>query len=266
MKKLLVSAIAAATLLAAPCAQAQDSQMFNHMSLGVTVGLLDGFGLDLAMPVGPSIQLRAGYAIDPIPINASLDLGTYTSGDKTFNLNGIGVKANTWKSGNGHLMADFYPSRTGSFHLSAGVFVNNGKLVSASADLSKVLDKGDWGTLAIGPEGGFTVSTDPQGQLLVDVKTWAAMPYLGLGFGRAVDRQQRFRFVFDMGLLIWGGLKIQSYDYVDNSFNSSKPVKTVALDGDALRSYNAQAADILDAVSSLPLCPYMRFGFYFRLF
>lgn len=266
MKKLLVLVFAAAALLAAPCAQAQDNQMFNHMSLGVTAGLPDGFGLDIAMPVGSNFQLRAGYAIDPIPISTSLDLGTYTSGDVVFYLNDINVKANAWKSGIGHLMADFYPSRTGSFHLSVGLFVNNGKPVSASADLSKVLDKGDWGTLAIGPQDGFTVSTDTQGQLLVDVKTWSTMPYLGLGFGRAVDSQKRFRFVFDLGLLIWGGLNIQSYDFVDNTFNSSKPVKTVALDGDAIRSYNAQAADILDAVSSIPLCPFMRFGFYFRLF
>ena len=267
MKKLLVVLFAAAAL-AVPRAQAQDSQMFNHLGLGVTVGLMDGFGIDAVLPMGPKFQIRAGYAIDPISVPLSdMDFGTYTSGSKTVNLNDIPLSVSTWKSGNGHLMFDFYPSSTGGFHISAGAFINNGKFVSVAADASKVLDKADWGTLAIGPDGGsFKVSTDGNGVINMDVKTWAVMPYIGLGFGRALNPEKTFNFVFDMGLFVWGSPTVQSYDYTDHYFNESKPVKTVVLDGASMKSVTAQGAEILDLVSSIPVCPYMRFGFYFKLF
>ena len=96
MKKILVLVFAAA-ILAAPRAQAQDSMMFNHMALGVTLGV-DGLGLDLAFPLGNTIQLRGGYGIDAygslIPVTANLDLGTIEGR----NLNNIPVSAKVWSS------------------------------------------------------------------------------------------------------------------------------------------------------------------------
>lgn len=263
MKKILVLVFAAA-ILAAPRAQAQDSMMFNHMALGATIGI-DGFGIDAVMPVGEKFQLRAGYAIDPIVVNTKLDLGSFSAQGKIVNLNGIPLKAQNWKSGTGHLMADFYPNK-GGLHISLGMFVNNGKLLSASANLTSVLSREDWGTLSVGPEGGFKVSTDKEGMLNFDVKNWVVMPYLGFGFGRALNPEKTFGFVFDMGLMVWGSLQIQSYDYTDNSFNSAKPVKTVTIDAKSVESFSSQAATIVDAVASLPVAPYLRFGFYFKLF
>jgi len=260
MKKLLVL-VFAALALAAPRAQAQD--VFNHMALGPTLGV-DGIGLDIAMPMGSKFQLRAGYAIDPLALSFNLDLGTFKSGDKTINLNNVPLSFNSWKSGNGHLMADFYPTK-GGFHISAGLFINNGKLFSAKADLSKVLDKQNWG-VGIGPEGGFTVSTDQDGQLMMDVKTWVVNPYLGIGFGRAVNKEKTFNFVFDMGLMVWGSPSVHGYNYAEHIFDESRPVKDVLIDGDAVKSLNAQAADLLNLLGAIPVCPYIRFGFYFKLF
>ena len=266
MKKILVLVFAVA-ILAAPRAQAQDSMVFNHMALGVTAGF-DGVGLDIAMPLGNAVQFRVGYGTDIygslIPVNLNVNLGTFTSGDKTVNLNNIPLSVNVWKSGNGHFFADFYPTK-GNFHISAGVFVNNGKLVSAQADLSKALDKQNWG-VGIGPQGGFTVSTDQNGQLMMDVKTWAVNPYVGVGFGRAVNREKTFNFVFDLGIMVWGTPSVHGYNYAEHIFDESRPVKDVLIDAESVKPLSSQAADILDMLSSVPVCPYMRFGFYFKLF
>jgi hypothetical protein len=257
MKKLLVL-LFAAIALAIPRAQAQD--MFNHMSLGVTVGLTDGFGLDIAMPMGSKFQLRAGYAIDPIGLSFDIEnLGSMKFNGKDYQMKNVPVSVSSWKSGNGHLMADFYPGK-GGFHLSAGAFVNNGKFISAVADLSKVLDREDWGASSVNG-----VSTDKNAQAYMDVKTWAVMPYVGLGFGRALNPEKTFNFVFDMGLLVWGSPQLQSRKYtLSSNYENydSVPITSQSLglkEGDT-------AAQLMDLVSAIPVCPYLRFGFYFKLF
>lgn len=240
---------------------AQDKQVFNHMSLGPTIGL-EGIGVDLALPIGNSFQVRAGYGIDPIPLNFKVNLGTVSAGGKSVDLNNLPISANNWKTGTGHILFDYYPSKRSGFHISAGVYLNNGKFLTAAADLSNVLNKSDWGTLAIDlSNNGKYVSTDTKGQLNIDVKHWNAMPYLGVGFGRAIDPKNVFRFVFDMGLLVWGSPKVQSYDYT-----GSKGPQTVVVTADDLRSKSKTAADLIQLANDIPVCPYIRFCFYFRLF
>ena len=257
MKKILVLVFAAA-ILAAPRAQAQDSMMFNHMALGATLGM-DGFGLDLAMPLGNTVQLRAGYGIDIygslIPVSTTLNLGTIEG----HNFNNIDASAKVWGSGTGHLFADFYPGK-GGFHISAGLFVNNGKLVSATADLSKALSSADWARTSVNG-----ISTDLNGQLYVDVKHWNVMPYLGLGFGRAINPEKTFNFVFDMGLMVWGSPEVQSRKYTMAS--NYQEYETVAVTPQTLGlNEGDQAAKLLNLISEIPVCPYIRFGFYFKLF
>lgn len=258
MKKLLVL-VFAAFALAAPRALAQDSQMFNHMALGATLGV-DGVGLDAVFPMGANFQLRAGYAIDPLSLNLNLNLGQQTVGGKTVNLNGIPFSARSFNSGTGHLMADFYPSKKGGFHISAGLFVNNGKLLSATADLSNVLDRDTWGTASFSG-----ISTDSKGTAYVDVKTWAAMPYVGIGFGRALTPDRLFGFVFDMGVLVWGSPQLQSRNYVRSTSDDVYDTTVITSESLGLNKDDANAK-LLDAISSIPVCPYIRFGFYFRLF
>ena len=156
-------------------------------------------------------------------------------------------------------MADFYPFK-GGFHISAGVFANNGKLVSATADLSKVLSSEDWARTAVNG-----VSTDLNGQLYVDVKHWNVMPYLGLGFGRALNPEKTFNFVFDMGLMLWGSPEIQSRKYTMASNYEQYETAAITAESMGLKEGD-QAAKLLNLVSEIPVCPYIRFGFYFKLF
>lgn len=259
MKRFFFVLLAVAAL-SVPRTWAQDRQIFNHMALGPTFGT-DGIGLDLVMPVGRHIQLRGGYAIDPIQPSFKVNAGSYSIQGTVYNFNDIPVKFGSWKNGTGHLLLDIYPSRKGGFHFSLGAFINNGMPLSASADLSKVLDPEDYGTLSL-----EDISTDKSGVLYLDLKTWSVMPYAGLGFGRALNPERTFGFVFDMGVLVWGSPQFQSYNYVSNTLNPSWPVEVVPITGEKVRQYNTTAADVLSILASIPVLPYMRFGFYFRLF
>lgn len=44
--------------------QAQDKQVFNHLSIGITTGF-DGIGAELAAPLTPVLRVRAGYSLMP---------------------------------------------------------------------------------------------------------------------------------------------------------------------------------------------------------
>lgn len=67
MKKTLSMIVAAALSLMSLSAFAQnDTQMFNHVSVGVGLGY-DGLDLQIAAPIGPRFQVRAGFTfLDPI--------------------------------------------------------------------------------------------------------------------------------------------------------------------------------------------------------
>ena len=59
----------------------KDKQIFNHLSIGATAGL-DAFGLEVAAPVTPFLQLRGGYSFMPrISTNA-----TYNNKEESFKL------------------------------------------------------------------------------------------------------------------------------------------------------------------------------------
>ena len=63
MRKL--ATVIAAFLLSSASLHAQDdTNMFNHMALGVTAGT-PGVGLELAMPMGNYVQVRAGATYMP---------------------------------------------------------------------------------------------------------------------------------------------------------------------------------------------------------
>ena len=72
MKKRTLLALAAVFAIGIT-ANAQDKNIFNHLNVGVSVGL-DGIGFDVAAPIGDYVRVRAGYTFLPgIKINADID-------------------------------------------------------------------------------------------------------------------------------------------------------------------------------------------------
>ena len=257
MKKLLVLLLAAATL-AAPRAFGQD--MFNHMSLGVSLGL-DGVGLEAAAPMGDHFQLRAGYSLLPFSYKKEFDFGNVNLGGTTRNLNDIPMTAGLWGPGNAKVLVDIYPG-DGPFRFTAGLYVGTGKLITAQADLSKVLTRDEYGTLGIGPEGGPTFTTDKNGFAYVNGKVWSAMPYVGIGFGHAVA-DNLCTVTFDLGVAFTGGAKVESYNYLKNTLDPSKPVDTIAITSKTLENKDN---GWIDKIGGIPVFPMMKLGVFFKLF
>ena len=119
---------------------AQDKQVFNHLSVGPAIG--EGLGVEIAMPISPKIQIRAGYSY-AIPITIGLNLSSLANafGDNSISrdLSNVPVTVGSWKGGVGNLMVDFFFSKKSAFHLSAGILINSGKMVNLKADLRNVL-------------------------------------------------------------------------------------------------------------------------------
>lgn len=280
MKKLFAVLLAVATL-AIPRAKAQDNMVFNHLSLGVSWGLIDGIGLDVSMPIGPMLDIRAGYyTLDPFLSAISVDMDGTTTKLSNFNTsipvnykgNGMDIAnlnlTGAAKYSHAELLLDFFPSKTGTFHLTAGAMFSFSPLVhlegtAKSSSGGNGIPASDWANTTI-----FGISTDPSGNIIADAQFGlnTVKPYVGLGFGRPVSTERRVGFNFDMGLQITGGLHVYSYDY------SSGTAQRVELNEEWINKYEetrnemGRFAEYLTLANSIPVWPVMRFSLFIRLF
>lgn len=257
MKRLFSVILISAALLGASFTS--SAQYFNHLSLGIGAGI-DGASLQLGVPVGPLLQIRAGASYMPqfgIPFtvsNVHFDDNTY--GD-------VNLKASmAFKSMNA--MLDFFPGKKTRFHLTAGIyyspaFFGNGAWANA-VGTSDALDPEDYGTTGI-MIGNTLVTTDEQGRLQGYVATKQLMPYFGLGSGRAVGLNSAVSFLFDLGVCYLGDAGIGAYTYGLNTLTGEKEtVRVTSADIDNRDS------GILDIASKIPVMPILKFSLFFRLF
>lgn len=265
MKKVTSYLLVLFLLLGGVTARAQDTQIANHLALGISLGL-DGIGLEVALPLSPYVQARAGYSFFPYKYSNELDFGSFEIGGKIRDLSKTPFTATIWKGGTGKLLFDIYPWPKISLHFTAGAYMGSGKLLSASADLSKVLAPQDYATLAITYGEGsekIRVSTDKKGVVHADGKIGSFLPYVGLGFGRAVTPDDRVRVSFDMGVLITGGLKLQSYNYLRNEKGDPAVISSKYL----VDEYGKQMDDgWVDRISSIPVFPMLKLNVFVRIF
>lgn len=194
MKKILAFSLALVLSVTA------GAQVFNHLALGLGVGT-DGLGLELASPLGSHVELRAGYGM-------ALGLVGYTIKDVSVPQhpgNASGGYANvplTIKPGmsDARLLFNFYPSATGTFHFTVGAYMGAQRFVRASASNLP----GDYNTAGIEVDGYLVKASGGVlnaylGAPGLGGPTFAVKPYVGVGFGRAVNPGKRVSFVFDLG-------------------------------------------------------------------
>ena len=252
----IYGAVALLTLVCVS-ARAQDKQWFDHLSLGVGLGM-DGVGVELAVPVSPFVQLRAGYSIFPYTFKKWADVD-YVLEDVQFAP--FQYNYTLWKGGNGKILLDIYPGRKTPFRITAGILAGQGKFIHWEASLEDYIEVEDRGTRAF-TYNGFTFSTDADAYVKADAFIGHWVPYAGLGFGRAIDPAKRLTVSADLGVLITGGTKIQTYNYVNNP--AGEPV--------ILRSQNLITPDgrqldrgWVDRVSDCPVLPMLRITVFFNL-
>ena len=267
-----------------------DRLIFNHMSLGVGWGLLgvNRAGADIALPLTPHINFRAGFnSMAPLLLTAQealADKAGQSSSDANIDLKNLKATVNLSYHQNGmdidkvsldmttggltnaEFLVDLFPWKKASFHFTVGAFYASSPLVHATgAALNAAgepgIPKSDWANTSI-----FGLTTNEQGQLIVDVQYGmnSVKPYVGIGFGRPVRLDRRVSFTMDMGVYVVDGIHLYSYNFYDK--------KTVELNSDWVNQYDDLkerldgAKQYLDLANQLPVLPFMRFNLFVRLF
>jgi|GEM_PF-696553 len=215
---------------------------FSHLSAALEFFSTTGFGLEAATPLNAHFALRGGFSLLPYKysdtFNVSLDQSLVNNIVTTINgnqaiydaliaanlpttmdgINNVGNVDATAKLGmvNGKLLADYYPWKKFSFHLTGGFYFGSNKLVNVNGTMKEAFR-----VLDILKAHGYDFSSDFENNneygLTVDdvrnvnayMKINAIKPYVGLGFGRAVPKH-RVGFNFDLGALYWGTPKLKS--------------------------------------------------------
>ncbi len=199
MKKTLFAGMLTALLSVLPAA-AQDTMMFNHLAVGAEVGTT-GFGLEVAAPISNYATLRTGFTTMPtFSYKDDVDYTSYKQ-PETVEVEGK-LHMTDWK-----LLADFYPIRNNSFHITAGFYVGKSELISAKNNEDiKGLDDDEGIEI-----GDYLVKPDENGVAHARLKVGGFKPYLGIGFGRVINPEKKVTVSCDLGVQFWGKPKLQAY-------------------------------------------------------
>ncbi len=161
------------------------------MALGLNFGL-PGVGLDFAYKVNNSFSGRLRFQTLPFELNDfeyNLD-GQNLLADVTLNFTQIGI------------VADYYPFESSSFKLMVGLsyFINN--KFSSTIAINDTLYVGEDGSDA-DDLGDFVFYPDDIGTISISSEWGQIVPYMGLGFGRAVPNK-RVGFGIELGAYYLG--------------------------------------------------------------
>ena len=297
MKKTL-TIFAALILGASAYAQApeqEDNQLFNHWSVGV--GLLEDLHFQVAGTITPNLQVRLVYntfqpyiGIADSFIKKSPDIGSINPFTKRVDLPDDGIHQNgvnidfidltaQFRSSEMDLFVDYFPSKTGSFHFTGGLIVDlSPNMLTASGvpgnnSGQPAIQPSDYGTKEI---AGLTTDLEGKFNLRASYGLKTVRPYLGIGFGRAVDLKRRVRVTVDLGVAYIGGLHVYGESYIDN-YPERKDVElnsawmtTTSVDGKSIKEHIGKDADNVikytDLANGFPVLPCARFTITCRLF
>ncbi|MBQ3812370.1 MAG: hypothetical protein II841_02255 [Bacteroidales bacterium] len=297
MKKVLAIASAVALTLASFSAQAQiadqENVLFNHWSIGVGFGFTEGIQITAGTTILPNLQGRIVYnTLSPVvaianpivakfapeygvnPISATIAVGIHETSPR-IDVDEVNVNGNIHDRSLA-LLADFFPSKKSSFHITGGVMFNiHPQLVSLTATLvnksssEPAIDPSNYANTEF-----FGITTDPEGKVHLGLQSGlnVVQPYLGIGFGRPVSLNSRVSFNFDLGVTYIGGFHLVSRNYYENP---EKPVNVELNQAwiDANPDIKENMKDnydtvtkYLNMVNGFPVQPYMRFTLAVRLF
>ena len=273
----------------------EDNQLFNHWSVGV--GLLEDLHFQVAGTITPNLQVRLVYntfqpyigIIDAFT-KKNPDIGSINPFTKRVDLPDGGIHQNglnidyldltaKYKSSSLNLLLDYFPSKTGSFHFTGGLIVDlSPNMLTASGvpgnnSGQPAVPSSDYGKKEI---AGLTTDLDGNINLRASYGLKTVRPYLGIGFGRAVDLQKRVRVTVDLGVAYIGGLHVYGESYLDNYPNAQDVelneawMTNTSIDGKTIKEHmGTDANDVIkytNLANSFPVLPCARFTINCRLF
>lgn len=280
MKKTLAVLVALAVSVAAFAQVKNQNVLFKHWSVGVGIG--DDIHGEVATTLTPWLQMRVMYStltpylalgqsiagkllpqgstINPlhIPLNVN-----YKSADVQIDKVDIDGSIN-WRDIN--LLFDLYPAPTTVFHFTVGAMISlNPNLVSALATPTPALSQADWTTTEF-----MGVTTDKQGKIHIDGRFAmnVVKPYVGIGFGRPVTKNNAVGVNFDLGVAYIGGIHVYSKNYYENP-DAPKDVEINSAwinSEPKVKEQVGNYAQYIDTANGFPVLPVIRLTLNVRLF
>ena len=204
---------ALAMMLLSQPAHAQDRidyGIFDHLGAGVSLGT-DGIGIDVAAPLTNYLAFRTGISFWPGIKIKKKDIHIKDDDPLLYDHVDVEGKLNIFDF---KFLADFYPIKESSFHITAGAFIGSENVVTATNTSMIINNPAKYGQVGIGL-GDYWLTTDEKGYVHADVKVNSFKPYVGFGFGRAIPRKGRVSVSCDFGVKFWGkpGLGAMTKDF-----------------------------------------------------
>ena len=257
MKKLFMLALMSVTGVMGVNAQSEELEfgIFNHVAVGASVGI-DGIGFDLAAPITDYAALRAGISFWP-KVSYKNDFHINDNNPTIADRVDIEGKLNIFDF---KILADIYPFKSNSFHVTAGAFINDGKVVSATNTSMFIKDPAKYGKLGL-KLGDYRITTDKNGYISADVTVNKVKPYIGLGFGRAVQKK-RIGVSCDFGVQFWGEPRLGANtrdDWGNESYHKFRSTDLDEYDDEDLR-------DALETAEKIKVYPVLNIRLTGRIF
>ena len=172
-EKIIVASVLLASFVNVNAAEHAKVDQQSKYALTAKVGTL-GAGLDLTYKINPKFNARINLNKASADYNEVEDGVTYTGDLDLFTVGAL---------------VDYHPFQN-NFRMSAGLYKNNNEINASSTDADEA-------------EIGGTVY-DIEGTLNSSISFKSIAPYIGIGWGNAVKRPNRWRISFDAGVLFQG--------------------------------------------------------------
>ena len=123
----------------------------------------------------------------------------------------------------GHLLIDVFPFRSSSFHITAGGYFGNSKIINVynkkDQDLKTIIDYNELAMknpllelktvcVQLGDYSLTPCKTPEGGHVDSNIKVCDFRPYIGMGFGRSVPQKHRLACQCDLGIQFWKTPKV----------------------------------------------------------
>lgn len=199
---LFIGILALGMMLMSLSVRAQDKieyGIFDHLGAGLSLGT-DGIGIDVAAPLTDYVAFRTGISFMP-KIKIKKNNIHIKDNDATLEDHvDVEGKLNIFDF---KFLADYYPFKNSSFHLTAGAFIGSEDAAHVVNTSMFIKDPDEYGKVSL-VLGDYHVTTDENGYAHLDLKVNSFKPYLGFGFGRAIPRKSRVSVSCDFGVKFWG--------------------------------------------------------------
>ena len=272
MKRFFLLVTALAFLL--PGRVSAQTDMPFSMAAGVSLGVMDGAGVDLAFGVIDNLNVRVGYGFIPSFLIPKYGIELPTWGNNPAASTALSGSV----AGSGDLLVDYHPTG-GSFRVTAGLFFGPKDFVKVynTKSLPESYHKIGISYYKDGDESDiinnfYSIQSDAKGIISAALKTGTIRPFVGVGFGSAIPRN-RVGVAFDLGVEYIGSLDLRADASNIDNVQENIPLTTAGvlhtiygIRGHSREMSYDKYISYVDKLRSLPVLPVARVSVFVKLF